>query len=273
MHLPDLALLARISALALFGLSGLLYLVVYLPRGYRMRTHSVLIAADVKTVWDTFFFHISRVNFRPGFQKKQAEILCEDPLIIRTTSQIDLANTPSVSVMFYDVYEPYRRYRSHLAPEDIVTEAEHIEHEAEQESAPLPPSEVTSQAADVDEYVTDEDEAGEASGTRIYEEGEVAAEAGGTRLTLRIHSPWRGFLLPWMARRRTERNLRSLKRVCEGLPPLPAHQPLSWTFADLLLFGIPIILLTVSNMVIRLAAVAALGGFCLTRAARILRRV
>jgi len=50
----------------------------------------------------------------------------------------------------------------------------------------------------------------------VAEEGKFVSEPGGTRLRFAITAPRRGLLLPWLARRRVDRNLRALQHVCEG---------------------------------------------------------
>ena len=286
--LQHLALWAAAAVVAFLAFCYFTYVFLALPRGRRTRSHTIWIAADPKTVWNTFFFHVGGINFRPGIHKRSAEVLATDPLIVRTVSQLDLRSTPSVSTMTYDAYEPHRYYRAHLSPRDIVTEAEEIEAEEQQEVA----VQETQAAAPADDGTLSdlpgeaevgnhnlEAEADDLEGDDepddppIFEEGELQEEAGGTRLTLRIHSHSRGFLVPWTARRRTDRNLLSLKRVCEGGDPLPPHEPLKWQSSDLGLVAVPLALLLLNNSTIRIAAAACLGCFFLLRTAAVLRRL
>lgn len=131
------------------------------------------IAAPPQQVWDTYFIHIRKADYRPGTKVIEAEIVNEAPLTVRATLQHDIASRPRQIVMIYDLYEPYSRYRLRL------------------------------------------------DGSGLTEEGELTPETGGTRLRTRVIGRRRGLLLPWIARRRVERNLAALKAVCEGRPAPP----------------------------------------------------
>ena len=49
------------------------------------------------------------------------------------------------------------------------------------------------------------------------EEDKFVSEPGGTRLRIAITAPRRGLLLPWIARRRVQRNMRAPQDVCAGV--------------------------------------------------------
>jgi hypothetical protein len=141
---------------------------VALPRGRVTHRYEVFIAAPPQTVWDTYFVHINKVDYRPGTKLIDVKIVREAPLTVRATVQHDIMSEPRTVVFIYDVYEPYSRYCLEQAGSDFM------------------------------------------------EEGEFIAEPGGTRLRVNITGKMRGFVLPWIARRRVRRNQQALKTVCEG---------------------------------------------------------
>ena len=124
----ELATLVMIEAAKVTGvllLLGTAFLIVLLlPRGPQTRRHSVFIAADPRTVWETYFFHAGRRDFRPGVRFLSCEILAEKPLTVSYTAQVDYASRPVTVVVSYDVYEPYRRFRASTDDGAIVEEGE-----------------------------------------------------------------------------------------------------------------------------------------------------
>jgi len=174
----------------LFLLPAVLLFLMLAPLGRGTRVHSISIAASSKAVWDTHFFHVGRRNYRQLIRFDNAEVLSQAPLTVRLTGKTDLGSFNVVTV--YDLFEPYRRYRLHVAEQDgnIVDEHE-----------------------------------------KIIEDGEIQEEAGGTRLCITMRFPRRGIVLPWLARGRTDANLRNLKRVCEGGEPERTLKWRGWTYA------------------------------------------
>lgn len=125
-------------------------------------------------------------------------IVAEAPLAVRYEMQADCATTPSTSTFAYDLYEPYTRYR-------LTYQAAHDDERQESETL-------------AEDFNTAE--------TQIVEEGAFEPVPAGTRLRVAITSPMMGFLLPWAAYRRTTRNFRALKDVCEGRTPEAPRGPL-----------------------------------------------
>ena len=166
------------AAIAAIGASLAALAAVTWPRGLVTHRYEVFIAAPPQTVWDTYFVHINKTDYRPGTRILEAEILDKSPLTVRVTLQHDIASQPRQVVFTYDVYEPYSRYRLR----------------------------------------------DRASG--LLEEGEFAAEPGGTRLRVTITGRMFGFIVPALARRRVERNQLALKQACEGQPVPPPRPPL-----------------------------------------------
>ncbi len=148
-----------------------LFVAIGWPRGRVTHRYEIFVAASPQTVWDTYFIHVRKADYRPGTRVIDATILSDHPLTVRLELQFDIASTPTELMLTYDIYEPYVRYRVREAGGDSV------------------------------------------------EEGEFAAEPGGTRLRVAVTMPMRGFLLPLLARRRVERNQQALKDVCEGRQP------------------------------------------------------
>ena len=98
---------------------------LHLAIGWRHRvTHryEIVIAASAKTVWDTYFVHIKKADYRPGTWLVDATVLSEAPLTVRITAQPDFSSEPMQTTVVYDVWEPYRRYRLHVEDSDIVEE-------------------------------------------------------------------------------------------------------------------------------------------------------
>lgn len=180
----------EISGFLFFLFPAVLMLLMLAPLGRGTRVHTVLIAASPKTVWDTYFFHVGRRNYRQLIRLDAAEILSQAPLTVRLTGRSDLV--PFNLVTVYDVFEPCRRYRVCVAQQGS--------------------------------HVLDEHE-------KIIEDGELTEEAGGTRLTYTMSFRRRGLILPWIARGRSDANLRNLKRVCEGDEPEVALKWRGWTYA------------------------------------------
>lgn len=141
-----------------------------LPRGRLTDNYDVFIAADPKTVWGTYFIHVSGADYRPGSRLLDYEFLSVHPLTVRITVKANFLPMPLSIVETFDLYEPYTRYELR----------------------------------------------GGIGSLELAEEGELVSEPGGTRLRFAVTAPKRGLLLPWLARRRAERNLRALQEVGEG---------------------------------------------------------
>ena len=80
--------------------------------------------------------------------------------------------------------------------------------------SPIPVNVVTT--FDLYEPYTRYRERGGIGSIEAVEEGEFVSEPSGTRLHVAITAPRRGLLLPWIARRRVQRNMRALRDACEG---------------------------------------------------------
>lgn len=161
-------------------ISILLLIVFWLP-GRRERNYAIFIAADPKTVWDAYFSHVRGCNYRPGRRLLASEILSHGPLTVRDTWQWEYLSSPVHTICIYEVYEPYHRYR--------------LRGGVEPTQDPL-----------------------------MHEEGEFQSEANGTWLRNTVTDPSapdpRGkWLIQWLARRQTTRNLKALKDICEGRQP------------------------------------------------------
>jgi hypothetical protein len=152
------------------AISVIFYLLIEMPLGRLTHYYDVFVAADPKTVWDTYFIHVRGSDYRPGTRLLGYETLSENPLTVRLTTKPNYLPAPVSIVTTYDLYEPYTRYK----------------------------------------------ERGGVGSIEIAEKGEFVSKPGGTRLHIAITAPRRGLLLPWIARRRVERNMRALQDVCEG---------------------------------------------------------
>ena len=110
---------------AVFAAALLLVLLAFVwPRGRMTHRYEVFVAAPPRAVWDTYFIHINKTDYRPGTKIIDAEIVSEAPLTVRATLQQDIAAQPRQVVMTYDVYEPYTRYRLRAEGSDLVEEGE-----------------------------------------------------------------------------------------------------------------------------------------------------
>jgi hypothetical protein len=98
-------LFARIAALL-----GLLAVLLW-PRPARRVPHAVFVRASAQAVWNTYFMHVERAEYRPGRRILNIERLSESPLTIRATIRMDYAASPSVLTYAFPLYEPPRRYR------------------------------------------------------------------------------------------------------------------------------------------------------------------
>lgn len=146
------------------------YLLMQIPLGQVTHKYEVFIAADPKTVWDTYFIHVRGTDYRPRTRLLGYRILSENPLTVQITVKGDSLPMPVTTVFTYEVYEPYTRYKLHSS----------------------------------------------IGSAKMVEEGEFLSELGGARLRLAVTVPRRGLLLPLLARRRVNGNLRALQNVCEG---------------------------------------------------------
>jgi hypothetical protein len=114
------------AAFAALGASLAALAAVAWPRGLVTHRYEVFIAAPPKTVWDTYFVHINKSDYRPGTRLLDVEILNESPLTVRATLQQDIASQPRQVVFTYDVYEPYASYRLGEATRGLLEEGEFV---------------------------------------------------------------------------------------------------------------------------------------------------
>lgn len=178
------------------------YLLLLKPRGRQTHRFDVFIAAAPETVWNTYLFHCGHRDYRPGMRILSSTIVAQTPLTVRYEMQADYATTPSTVTFVYDLYEPYTRYR-------LTYHAAHDDDDSEESKT-----------------LAEDSNSAEA---QFVEEGVFEPVATGTRLHVAITSPMMGFVLPWAAYRRTTRNFRALKQVCEGRTPEPPRGPLPAT--------------------------------------------
>jgi hypothetical protein len=104
------------GAAALFGL----------PRGRVTHRFETFIAAPPKTIWDTYFAHVNKADYRPGTRLLDAHIVRQAPLTVAITVQQGWFSGPRRVVFVYDVYEPYSRYALQQAGRDLMEEGEFI---------------------------------------------------------------------------------------------------------------------------------------------------
>jgi len=109
--------------------AALAFWVVFAAFGRRRRvTHryELFIATPPQTVWNNYFVHISKKDYRPGTRIIDATVVSEQPLMVRVRLQYDITGTPTDYLLIYDLYEPYTRYRLHRDDSDFVEEGEFI---------------------------------------------------------------------------------------------------------------------------------------------------
>ena len=112
------ALIAAAAALCLLFALGW-------PRRVTHR-YELFVAAAPQTVWDNYFVHINKANYRPGTRILDATVVAEQPLTVRVTLQYDITNEPAEYLLIYDLYEPYTRYRLRRSDSDFVEEGEFL---------------------------------------------------------------------------------------------------------------------------------------------------
>jgi hypothetical protein len=112
--------------LYLLATSGILYLFMGIPMGRLTHYYDVFVAAEPKTVWNTYFIHVRGSDYRPGTRVLGYEILSESPLTVRITAKLRFLPMPVNIVSTYDVSEPYTRYkeRGGIGSIEIVEEGE-----------------------------------------------------------------------------------------------------------------------------------------------------
>src|SRR5579863_2974806 len=91
--------------------SVLLLVIIHRLPGRRERKCAIFIAADPKTVWNAYFSHERGCDYRPGRRLLSSEILSHGPLTVRDTWQSEFLSRPVRGISFYEIYEPYDRYR------------------------------------------------------------------------------------------------------------------------------------------------------------------
>ena len=115
----DPALIAAVVAvLAAFVVFGW-------PRRVTHR-YELFVAAAPQTVWDNYFVHINKANYRPGTRVIDATVVAERPLTVRIKLQYDITDEPTAYLLVYDVYEPYTRYRLRRSGSNFVEEGEFL---------------------------------------------------------------------------------------------------------------------------------------------------
>ncbi|HEX3431177.1 MAG TPA: hypothetical protein VHT03_09840 [Rhizomicrobium sp.] len=107
-------------------LVALFFLAIAWPRGSGTDRYEQFIAAPAKTVWDIYFVHVNKVDYRPGTRVLEAVTLQEHPLTVRLVLQSDLASAPAEFTEVFDLYKPYSRYRLHDIAESLLEEGEFI---------------------------------------------------------------------------------------------------------------------------------------------------
>jgi hypothetical protein len=88
--------------------------------------YELFVAAAPQTVWDNYFVHVNKTNYRPGTRIIDATVVSEQPLTVRVALQYDIDSTPAEYLLVYDLYEPYTRYRLRRSDSDFVEEGEFL---------------------------------------------------------------------------------------------------------------------------------------------------
>jgi hypothetical protein len=91
--------------------------------------HAVFVRAPAQAVWDAYFMHVARADYRPGRRILGIETLAHDPLTIRATVQMDYASAPNTLTYAFPLYEPPRRYRlDQLSIDGAPMKHAYVEH-------------------------------------------------------------------------------------------------------------------------------------------------
>ena len=98
-----------------------------LPRGRVTHRFETFIGAPPKTVWDTYFVHVNKADYRPFSRLLDAQIVKSAPLTVRITVQQGWLSGPRRVVFVYDVWEPYSRYCLEQTGSDLMEEGIFIE--------------------------------------------------------------------------------------------------------------------------------------------------
>lgn len=88
--------------------------------------YELFIAAAPQRLWNTYFVHISKKDYRPGTHIIDAAVVSEQPLTVRIRLQYDITSTPDEYLLIYDLYEPYTRYRVRRDDSDFAEEGEFL---------------------------------------------------------------------------------------------------------------------------------------------------
>src|SRR6267378_3529997 len=88
--------------------------------------YELCVAAAPQTVWDNYFVHVNKANYRPGTRIIDAIVVSEQPLTVRVALQYDIDSTPAEYLLVYDLYEPHTRYRLRRSDSDFVEEGEFL---------------------------------------------------------------------------------------------------------------------------------------------------
>jgi hypothetical protein len=86
--------------------------------------YELFIAAPPQRVWDNYFVHISKKDYRPGTRILDAVVVSAEPLTVRVRLQFDISSAPAEYLLIYDLYEPYTRYRLHRDDSKFIEDGE-----------------------------------------------------------------------------------------------------------------------------------------------------
>jgi hypothetical protein len=112
-------------------LVGCIALPALRSRPGRLIHHSVFVRAPAQAVWDAYFMHVRRADYRLGRRILDIETLSRDPLTIRATVQMDYCETPNIVTYAFPLYDPPRRYRIKTLSVDNDADASEVAEEGE----------------------------------------------------------------------------------------------------------------------------------------------
>ena len=101
----------------------LLFVMFGWPRRVTHR-YELFVMAPPQTVWDNYFVHVNKTDYRPGTHLIDAVVVSERPLTVRVALQYDITSEPAEYLLVYDLYEPYTRHRLRRSDSDFVEEGE-----------------------------------------------------------------------------------------------------------------------------------------------------
>jgi hypothetical protein len=88
--------------------------------------YELFVMAPPQTVWDNYFVHVNKTDYRPGTHLIDAVVVSERPLTVRVALQYDITSEPAEYLLVYDLYEPYTRHRLRRSDSDFVEEGEFL---------------------------------------------------------------------------------------------------------------------------------------------------